>query len=156
MTYPISLRIQFFLYALVGVAIIALDRLTKLMALQLEEAHHVTSFLSYDLVLNRGISWGILHSSSSVVFVAITAIIMVILLGIIAHALMRLSAGHWVWAEVLIVSGAVSNMVDRFVYGGVVDFIHVSYAGWSFPVFNIADIAVVTGVALLFWEFYQE
>lgn len=156
MTYPVSVRVQLVLYALLGLGVLMVDRIAKLMALQLQAPHQVTSFLSYELVLNRGISWGILHSSSPLIFGIITGLIILILLGIIGHAVMRLSAGHWVWAETLIVFGAVSNLVDRFVYGGVVDFIHVYYAGWSFPVFNVADMAVVVGVALLFWEFYQE
>lgn len=156
MTYPISLRVQFLLYIFMSGAILVIDRITKLMALHLPEPHKITSFLSYELVLNRGISWGILHSTSSLTFILISSIIGLIIVGIAAHAYLRLSAGHWIWAEALIISGAVGNMIDRLVYGGVVDFIHLSYGSWSFPVFNIADVAVVTGVLMLFWEFYQE
>lgn len=156
MTYPVSVRIQFFLYAIVAVVVLSVDRITKLMALQLSYAHQITSFLSFELLLNRGVSWGILHSSSPIIFAIITGIITIIMAMIIAHGVIRLRAGHWIWAEVLIVAGALSNIIDRFVYGGVIDFIHFSYAGWSFPVFNVADMAVVLGVFLLFWEFYQE
>lgn len=156
MTYPVSVRIQFFLYALGAIIIMSVDRITKLVALQLQTSHKVLPFLSYELVLNRGISWGMLHSTSPIIFFGVTSVIAIIIVGIVWHAIIRLHAGHWVWAEVCIISGAVSNLIDRFVYGGVVDFIHLSYAEWSFPVFNIADIAVVIGVALLLWEFYNE
>ncbi len=47
----------------------------------------------------------------------------------------------------LILGGAVGNLIDRVNYGYVIDFIHVHYANvWHYPVFNIADIGIVTGV----------
>ncbi len=46
------------------------------------------------------------------------------------------------WPLLLIVSGGASNMIDRFVYGCVVDYIYVP----SFPVFNLADILLTAGV----------
>lgn len=55
-------------------------------------------------------------------------------------------AQHIAWA--LIFSGALGNVVDRAFRGVVIDFIHLSH--W--PVFNVADIAVVAGVVLLFFS----
>lgn len=54
------------------------------------------------------------------------------------------------WSVPFVVSGAVGNLVDRIRYGYVVDFIrfHVHDA-WEYPTFNVADIAIVVGVALL-------
>jgi signal peptidase II len=72
------------------------------------------------------------------------------------HASIRASCGLWIWAELLIITGALSNFFDRFWYGGVIDFIHVHCGSWSFPVFNGADISIVCGVALLLWEFIHE
>ena len=48
----------------------------------------------------------------------------------------------------LILGGALGNMVDRLVYGYVVDFILVHYQDWYFPAFNIADIALSCGAML--------
>ena len=50
------------------------------------------------------------------------------------------------WGVSLALSGALGNMIDRFVYGAVVDFLDVRI--W--PIFNVADIAIVCGVILLF------
>lgn len=47
----------------------------------------------------------------------------------------------------LIVAGGISNIVDRFIYGGVIDYIKIG--GW--PIFNIADILIVIGVSLWAW-----
>ncbi|WP_352336834.1 signal peptidase II [Psychrobacter sp. 16-MNA-CIBAN-0192] len=51
----------------------------------------------------------------------------------------------------LVLSGAIgNNLIDRVLYGHVIDFIHVHYAdAWHYPIFNIADIAICIGVALI-------
>ena len=50
----------------------------------------------------------------------------------------------------MIIGGAIgNNLIDRVMYGYVVDFIQVHYAGWYFPSFNVADSAITVGAALL-------
>jgi len=53
------------------------------------------------------------------------------------------------WGLALIIGGAVGNLIDRSLYGYVIDFIDVYYAYWHWPAFNIADSAVSVGAALL-------
>jgi signal peptidase II len=50
-----------------------------------------------------------------------------------------------------ILGGAVGNVIDRLVYGAVVDFIDLHYAQWHWPAFNLADSAIVFGAALIIW-----
>ena len=52
-------------------------------------------------------------------------------------------------ALALILAGAVGNLIDRVWLGQVIDFIQVYYDRWYFPVFNLADIAINIGAALL-------
>jgi len=52
-------------------------------------------------------------------------------------------------ALVLILGGAAGNVIDRLVYGYVIDFIDVFYGSWHWPTFNIADSAISVGAALL-------
>ena len=52
----------------------------------------------------------------------------------------------------LILGGALGNLFDRIVHGYVVDFISVHYAGWYFPAFNIADMAITCGAMLLIYD----
>ena len=52
-------------------------------------------------------------------------------------------------SSALIVGGALGNALDRVRLGYVVDFVHFHIGGWSFAVFNLADAAITTGVALL-------
>ena len=51
-----------------------------------------------------------------------------------------------------IAGGAVGNVLDRLRFGAVVDFIHAHAWGWSWYVFNVADAAIVCGVATLLIE----
>jgi len=52
-------------------------------------------------------------------------------------------------ALTLILGGAMGNVLDRLLYGYVVDFIDVHWAGWHFPAFNVADSAISLGAAAL-------
>jgi len=52
-------------------------------------------------------------------------------------------------ALALILAGAVGNLIDRAWLGQVIDFIQVYYDRWYFPVFNVADISINIGAALL-------
>lgn len=57
----------------------------------------------------------------------------------------------------MILAGAVGNLIDRLVYGEVIDFLDVHlYAGYTWPTFNIADSAIVVGVAVLMLEIFLQ
>lgn len=56
----------------------------------------------------------------------------------------------------LIMGGLVGNLVDRLLYGYVIDFLSFNMFGYSFPVFNIADIGIVSGVIILIVSSFRE
>jgi signal peptidase II len=51
----------------------------------------------------------------------------------------------------LILGGALGNVIDRIMYGAVVDFIDFHYANWHWPAFNLADSAICVGAAIIIW-----
>ncbi|MFA6162072.1 MAG: signal peptidase II [Methylobacter sp.] len=55
-------------------------------------------------------------------------------------------------ALALVLGGAVGNLIDRLVYGYVIDFLDVYYQDWHWPAFNIADSAITLGVVLMLAE----
>jgi len=55
----------------------------------------------------------------------------------------------------LILGGAIGNLIDRVIYGYVIDFFDVYYQTWHWPVFNIADSAITAGVALMLYESFM-
>ena len=66
------------------------------------------------------------------------------------HALYMLRNGEQIVGELLVLSGACSNLVDRFVYGAVLDFIDLYVGPWHWYTFNLADTWVVVGVGVGF------
>lgn len=145
------------IYAGLAAAIIALDQYTKYRALQIcMQRCFINEFLSFEIVFNRGISWGLLSSSSTVIFLMVSSLIALVTLVISWHAYDRLEAGKSIIGETFVVAGSIGNLIDRVHYQGVVDFIEFSYQGYSWPSFNIADSFIVVGVLLIIWEYRNE
>jgi signal peptidase II len=61
-----------------------------------------------------------------------------------------------VYAEIMVLAGAISNVIDRAFYQGVIDFVHLHIGDWSWPIFNVADVAIVCGILWMIKEQYQE
>jgi signal peptidase II len=109
------------------------------------EIVRVTDFFDYVLVWNTGISYGLLAGMPT------WALGLVMLVAIVALSV------WWVRADSALVriglafciGGALSNAIDRLIYGAVADFFHFHWGEWSFYIFNIADVAITIGVILL-------
>jgi signal peptidase II len=112
-------------------------------------------FLDLVLAWNTGISYGLFQQAGPLGQWALFALKMVavVLLSIwLARTESRLTGV----ALGLIIGGAIGNAIDRLVHGAVMDFVlfHITAATWSFQwyVFNLADVAIVAGVAGLLYE----
>ena len=139
-----------YIYFLLATTIFILDRITKLAALTYAQTPCVINkYLAFELVLNRGVSWGIFHNASNIVFTLVSGIIAIITLFLCWHAYDVYKKGNSMIGHVCIIAGSISNLIDRAIYGGVIDFIVLSYNQYSWPVFNVADMAIVCGVGLL-------
>ena len=110
----------------------------------------VTSFFNLVPVWNTGISFGLLGDSetSRWVLVALALVIVVVLV----VWLVRAGAGIVVFALVLVIGGALSNVIDRVFYGAVIDFIDIHAFGFHWPAFNLADMSIVVGTAFLLYD----
>lgn len=138
-------------YLFLGTFIFIIDRITKLAALAwcTENAYVVNAFLSFDVLFNRGISWGMFHGDSDALFIFVSLIITMITTVLCWYAYHNYRRGNVIWGEVCIIAGSLCNVVDRVLYHGVIDFIVLSYGELSWPVFNIADAMIVLGVGIL-------
>ena len=115
----------------------------------------VTSFFDLVLVWNRGISYGLFQQDGPLgrwVLLALTAGAVTLLWIWLAKSTSRLM----VVSLALIIGGAVGNAIDRAAYGAVADFVllHLTTTSFSFKwyVFNLADAAIVAGVAGLLYD----
>jgi signal peptidase II len=131
--------------------VVLLDQLTKLWALgALDDPPRVIELLGFlDLVLvwNRGVSFGLFGSGDAGVW-PFVALAVVISIGL-AVWLARLRRVLMVLAVGLILGGALGNVVDRLVYGAVIDFVDLHAGSWHWPAFNLADAAITVGVVVL-------
>ena len=108
----------------------------------------VTAFLDLVYVINPGISYSLLADLGQLPLI-VFAIAASIALGVwIAHAHSRLVSA----SLGLIGGGAIGNAIDRMHLGGVADFFSLHAAGFYWYVFNIADVAIVAGVAGLLYD----
>ncbi len=112
----------------------------------------ITSFLDFVFVLNKGVSYGLFSSIGPWLlmgFAILTALGLWIWLARAGTGrLMAISLG-------LIIGGALANGLDRYLHGGVVDYISMHAFGFYWYVFNIADAAIVAGVIGLLYESYS-
>ena len=97
---------------------------------------------------NKGVSYGLFSGHQQGFLIAMALVISVLLWVWASRSENRLGA----WAFGLIIGGALSNALDRAVHGAVADFFHFHLGRFSWYVFNIADVAIVAGVALLLYE----
>lgn len=140
-----------FYYALFLVIFI-LDRITKQYALACAVQPQVMNeYVSFELMFNRGVSWSMFHSDTTLVFGLVTAVVMGITASLAYYAYKRMCAGHSIIGELLILAGASSNIIDRCIYHGVIDFIVLACGSWTVPVFNVADVSIIIGVILMLW-----
>ena len=143
-------------YVLIFSIVILLDRLTKYWMVQSPGPYCVNNIVSLCMSVNRGVAWSLFSSESTFVFVLVSLLIALFIGVLSVYVVIRYLNHYSVIGEVLVLAGALSNMMDRFIYSGVIDFIVFSYSGWSWPTFNIADSAIVLGVLIMFIQGYRE
>ena len=136
-------------YASLGILLIAIDRIFKLWAIaSCTSVKYLVPGVSCELSFNRGIALGLFDHNGTYAFYALTAAVIIITGFLVRYAYKRMLKGYSIIGETLIISGAIGNLIDRFVYGGVIDFIVLSYGTHVFPVFNGADICITVGVLI--------
>jgi len=134
----------------VTLVVLVVDRSSKWIALNFFiEPVYINKFLTFDLTFNRGISGGFLHFDTTGAFCLVCAAVSAILVAIIIWTWHVYRQGGSIIGQVLIISGGFSNIIDRVIYGGVIDFISVSLNGWHWSILNIADIIINIGVLIL-------
>lgn len=149
-------RKNLFLWSIVICILGFADRITKFFALRMLAPIEINPFISLDFMLNRGISWGMFHESGDTVFNVVSCVVIIITAILAGIAYYRYNQGKLILGELLVLCGAISNLVDRAVYSGVIDFVVVHYNEWSFPVFNVADVYIVVGISIMFVMYARE
>ena len=136
-----------------SVMVLILDQCTKLLADAMLSGYQsvlLLPFLALRKAYNYGAAFSFLGDASGWQrwFFIILALVVI---AILVAWLQRSPPGdsRVRVALMLIIGGAAGNVVDRLVYGYVIDFIDVFYGSWHWPTFNIADSAISVGAAIL-------
>ena len=137
-------------------ALVAIDQWTKQLIHAKFRLHEsipvIDGFFSITYVRNTGAAFSMLADAGGwqrIFFVAVAVVASAWVLWLLRrHPEQKL----FCLALGLILGGAVGNLIDRALFGSVVDFVQVHYAGWYFPAFNVADSAITVGAGLLIWD----
>jgi signal peptidase II len=135
-----------------SLAVILIDQFTKVLVIgyyQLGDSHTVTSFFNLVRVHNHGAAFSFLANSGGwqrwlFTGLGIGAALLIVWL-LKSHPGQKLFA----FALASILGGALGNVIDRLMYGYVVDFLDFYWHGWHFPAFNLADSAITLGAGCL-------
>lgn len=148
-------RKYYILVSLVGF-IVSLDQLTKTAITSSfavgESIDVIKNFFNLTLIHNTGAAFGLLASLDPAIREPFFLIIPSITLIAILYAFYKLSEEEMlsIFGLVLIVGGAIGNLIDRVRIGYVIDFLDFHWADkYHFPAFNVADSAICIGVAIL-------
>jgi signal peptidase II len=157
-SYSLSLHLRYGVIA--AIATLVLDQASKFWLVRVFDIAHrgtvkLTPFFDLVLAWNQGISFGWFQNDGAAaqfVLMAVKAVAVVVLAVWMARSRTLIATV----ALGLIIGGAIGNGIDRLAYGAVVDFalLHVQIGENSFNwyVFNLADVAIVAGVAALLYD----
>lgn len=134
--------------------VIILDQLSKLWlvrSLELGAVKRLTAWFDLVHVYNRGAAFSFLAEAGG--WQRWFFVILALAICSWLFVLLRQHAREWLMplAIALIMGGAIGNVIDRFVYGAVVDFLSFHVAGFYWPAFNVADSGITVGVVLMLW-----
>ena len=136
--------------------LVLIDQISKywiLSFLELGESFNLLPFLDLTLIFNSGIAFGLLDNlgnlGSWLLYLLVSGIIIYF-----TYLTLKAESKTESFIMLLILSGGLGNVIDRTIYGYVVDFIHFNFNGYSFYVFNFADSLITIGAILYIWFFF--
>ena len=133
---------------------ISIDQLSKYIAFIFlfkdQQVLTINHYLNFRPVWNDGISFGMLQGYGNLGRVIFIIIALIISLWIIIYS-KKLNTIGFIGYN-MIAGGAIGNVIDRVIYGKVIDFIDVHYKGYHWPTFNMADSFIFIGVVLFIYN----
>ena len=134
---------------IIGIITLLLDIISKVIitnTLKLKQSIKIINHFFYiTYTKNTGVAFSLLEGSKLFIITA-TIIILIVL---IKHINNKYINKVEQIAYGLIIGGALGNLIDRIIYGSVIDFIDFRIFNYNYPIFNIADSAIVIGVIIL-------
>ena len=144
------IKIENFYFLLIILLIFSLDRYSKIKIINnySNQSFYLNDFVNFDLIWNTGIGFGILSSSSSLIYNFISLLIfgVIVLLGYYYFQSDKFE--KFIFS--LIIGGAIGNFYDRFFFNAVPDFIDFHIGNFHWFTFNLADVFITFGIIAFF------
>ena len=137
--------IKFFIFFI----LVVFDLLSKKIVFDSIDLHtfiSLTFFLDLTHIHNFGVSFGLFSGLISPWLLVILGLLVV---GFIFYLMKSASDMFEEWSLLIIISGALSNIIDRIFNGYVIDFIYFHYKDFFWPAFNFADIYITIGIIMI-------
>jgi len=134
--------------------IVAFDQLTKFIVDRSMPLHHsipvIDNLFSLTYIRNTGAAFGFLAGSAAAFRLPFLIVFSLVAIGFVVAMLRRLPERETglVTALAFILGGAIGNLIDRFAYGEVIDFLDFYWSGYHWPAFNVADSFITMGVGI--------
>ena len=144
------------MYLLILFLLTFFDYLSKKLIYYILDLHQSISilfFLDFIHIHNFGIAFGLFAnvlSDTVIIFIGF------VVTSIIIFIMLRTQKKIEKWGYLLIICGAVSNLLDRLINGYVLDFIYFNYNNFYWPAFNFADIYITIGVIMILFQFLRD
>lgn len=135
----------------VALVVVLFDQVSKITMSRLlvyGQSEFISPYLNLVMVYNKGAAFSFLSDQSGWQRYFFSALAAAVSIGIVWMLKRNAAQQLFCWSLALILGGAVGNLIDRLVYGHVIDFIDVHVGAWHWPAFNIADSAITIGAAL--------
>ena len=145
---------NFYLNLIIILSIFFLDRLTKIYVIYLDKVNSgseifSSKFLNIYLIWNEGIAFGLLSFNENNLYNFLTLFISIIIF--IIFYMITKSSGFRKYSLLIILGGALGNVLDRIIYKAVPDFIDFHIGNFHWFIFNVADIFITIGVIFMIY-----
>ena len=142
------------LFLIIVIITFSLDRISKIKIINNfnENTYFINDFINFDLIWNIGIGFGILSTSSSILYEIITLVIGLVILILTYISITSDKFDKYTFA--IVIGGALGNFYDRLIYKAVPDFIDLHYANFHWFTFNVADIFISVGIIFFIMKGY--
>ena len=140
--------IGLFYYSMLFVFCLSVDRISKWLVLNNIDMFpiEISSNLRLSVIWNKGVTWGMFNSISSESYLLMISVILLVILVFVFYTFIQYQNKFNIAFESMVLAGSISNIMDRFFYGSVLDFINFYIDSWSWPIFNFADVFIVVGI----------
>ncbi|MBM37517.1 MAG: signal peptidase II [Woeseia sp.] len=144
-----------FLFWIISILlIVTADQLTKLLILKwipIYEKISINTFINITHHKNSGAAFSFLADAGGWQrwFLILVSLIVIVIIFLWLWQIRHKKHNVLIAGLILVVGGAIGNLIDRILLGHVIDFIQVLFGSWAFPTFNIADACISVGAALL-------